>query len=273
MKKMLLLVPFVVLILGCEGQIVQKFEPEPDIFALMKIDNDSPNVSYSQRIRVDRSWDIKDTVNVWGVRDALVRIIPGNSSYVFVDSFFDPDSNYWRKYTEGHYYALLHPKLNDTTLYKLEVSLPWGDTVTGETKMPSQISLSWPKDEDTLSIANELANPHLITWNNCLNVGLYTLQCVPNVDTSKYDSFPPFLFIPSFTIDTSYAFFQERAAIPWVYNREYVIRINAYGTEYANYVKFGLSGGKANLATQDGDTCYGVFSGIAIDSVRVFIIP
>jgi hypothetical protein len=138
--------------------------------------------------------------------------------------------------------------------------------------MPSPVHLSWPKDGDTLSISQELANPHSITWNNCRNVGLYTLQCVPNVDTSKFDSFPSFLFIPSFSTDTSYHFFLERAVMPWVYNQEYVVRINAYGTEYANFVKKGFGSGRQNLVTQKGELCYGVFSGIAIDSVRIYLV-
>lgn len=273
MKRWIPFTIVILLILGCESQIDQKFEPEPDIFALMKIDNDSSNVIHRQRIKVDRSYDIKDTVDVWGVRDAFVRITSGNYTYTFVDSFFDSDSGYWRKYIEGNYYEWPSPKLNDTAVYSLEIILPWGDTVTSETKMPSPIHLFWPQDGDTLSLTEELTNPHPVIWNNCRNIGLYTLQCVPNVDTSRYDSFPPFLFIPSFTSDTSYAFFQERAAVGWVYNQEYVLRINAYGTDYASYVALGLSGGRRNILTSSGDTCYGVFSGISIDSVRVFLVP
>ncbi len=266
MKRLMplaLTVVLVALILGCEGQIDQKFEPEPDIFALMK----SSDSLLQQVIWVDQSYDIKDTLQGFGVTNAGVRISSMYGEYEFKDWYIRNDTYF--TCVEGKYVAniIFDPSIT----YYLEVVYPGGDTVTSETKMPSPIHLSWPKDGDTLSLTQELANPHLITWNNCLNVGLYTIQCVPNVDTSKYDSFPQFLFIPSFTIDTSYAFFQERAIVPWVYNQEYVLRVNAYGIEYASYVKFGLSGGKANLVTQKGDTCFGVFSGIAIDSVRVFI--
>lgn len=278
MKKLLPLILLVTLILACDGQIDQKFEPEADIFALLSVRDTSVDDGLGkyqwQWVKIDQSYDIKDSVSTWGLRGASAKLyyFPDPNSYVdLIDSFFDQDSLKWYKYDHEGWYGGFVP-ITDYDEYTLNIVLPWGDTVTGKSMLPSPVYISWPKDGDTLSISKELANPHPITWNNSHNVGLYTLQCVPNVDTSKYDSFPPFLFIPSFSNDTSYQFFLERAVVPWVYNQEYIVRVNAYGTEYASYIKLGLSGGKANLVTQTGDTCFGVFSGIAIDSVRVYLI-
>jgi hypothetical protein len=238
---------------GCEQDEDQVFEPEPNVFAVMKI-GDQADI---QVVNVELTYDIRDTVVRFEVPDAQVRIWGGADTFDF-------------QYCEDCQY-MQQASFNDTILYTLQVIYPEGDTVMGQSYMPSPVNINWPVEGETLSINQEVANPRYVTWGVCNNTGLYILQCSPDVDTSEIDEYNPFLYVPSFTADTSYLFFVERVLSPWVYDMDYKVRASAYGTEYASYVQLGLSVGQANLTNQDGDTCYGIFSGISIDSVRVYI--
>ncbi|MBN2378254.1 DUF4249 family protein [candidate division WOR-3 bacterium] len=268
--KRILFSPLVFLLtLGCSGVQEPEFEPETNVLALMRIDNRPEHIYPWQLIYVDQSYDIQDTVNVLGVRGARVEITGGEDVYTFVDSFYNEDSLRWEKYAEGHYYDWPHPKLNDTTLYRLQVIYPDGDTVTGEAYMPSAIEISYPEDSQAISISQQVTNPLTITWNSCKNTLYYMIICKPDVDTSEYDSYPPFLFMPAIRGDTSYAYFQERMILPWVYDMYYVLRVVALSPEYADY--FGLEGPGSDMGNLSGG--YGMFGGISEDSIRVYIVP
>ena len=115
--------------------------------------------------------------------------------------------------------------------------------------MPSPVSIVWPQEGDTISISSEVyVEPHPVAWNACHNAGFYTVQCVPDVDTSEYDNYSPFVFVPSFSADTSYLFFQERTISPesWEYDRYYLVRITAMGFKFSpdsTLLASGWSGG------------------------------
>jgi len=263
MKRLLLLSLVLLFFAGCESVEDQVFEPEPNILALMRIGNSW------KRVRVDQSYDIQDTVNLWGVRGAQVRVRGGGYVYTFLDSFYCPDSAQWFKYTEGNYYEHPFPKLNDTTLYSLEVILPWEDTVTADAYMPSPVRISSPADSDTVSISQEPYDPHIVTWNFCKNTALYLIYCIPDVDTSELGNISPIFSMPSFTMDTSYTFFLERMIAPWDFDMHYVLRVIAVSPEYVDYMGAEVPGGSvSNLSSG-----YGMFGGIAEDAIRVFIVP
>lgn len=269
MERWIFLFILVILSAGCEQKIEDVFEREPNIFSLMEIRRDMGELEW-QSVKVDQSYSITDTVKVWGVRGAYVKISGGADTFVMVDSFYDSELEQWVKQFEGWYCEWIY--LDDTTHYTLEVALPWGDTVTGSAFIPTPVRFSWPVEDETISLSAELAAPHLVTWNSCRNVGLYTMQCIPDVDTSAFDTLPQFMFLPSFTTDTFYPFFLARAEQEWYSDMYYYMRINAYGTDYAEYIGPDMTeAGRGNLTTQDGDNCYGVFSGIALDSVRIYI--
>lgn len=267
MKRDLLLGFILLLFVGCESAEDDVFEPEPNVLALMRIGYSSPPSLRRQRIKVDRSYDIEDTVDRWGLRDAYVKVWGEEDTFIFIDSFFDEDSAKWFKYNEGNYYEWAY--FDDTTLYHLEVALPWDDTVTAEAMMPSPVRISSPADSDTVSISQEPYDPHVVTWNSCKNTELYLLYCIPDVDDSLFNYYPDFLFFPSFTNDTSYAFFLQRMLAPWIYDEYYVLRVMAVSPEYAAYMGFfGPGEVYSNLSAG-----YGMFGGIAEDAIRVFIVP
>jgi len=249
---------------GCESAEEQVFEPESNILALMFITDTLEE--RTQFVKVDQSYDIEDTVGVEGVIDAKVTIWSEIDTFVFLDTFYHSDS-VLRFYCNEGWYGNWQTKFDDTTLYHLEVILPWEDTVTAQAYMPTPIQISAPADSDTVSISAEPYDPHVITWNSCKNTELYVIYCVPDVDDSLYKNYPNFLFFPSFTNDTSYAFFLQRALAPWIYDEYYVLRVMAVSPEYAAYMGFfGPGEVYSNLSAG-----YGMFGGIAEDSVRVFI--
>ncbi|TKJ43299.1 hypothetical protein CEE36_04505 [candidate division TA06 bacterium B3_TA06] len=257
MKRLLLLGLTLLLFARCESSEDYIFESQPNILALMRIKGIEHSYQYSEQvITVNQSYDIKDTVNQYGVRGAQVTVWGEDGSFFFF-SWRSPEEDYRTK-----------ANFNDTTLYHLEVALPWDDTVTAEAYMPSPIQISSPADSDTVSISAEPYDPHVITWNSCKNTELYALYCIPDVDDSLYKNYPNFLFFPSFTNDTSYAFFLQRALAPWIYDEYYVLRVMAVSPEYAAYMGFfGPGEVYSNLSAG-----YGMFGGIAEDSVRVYIV-
>lgn len=254
-------------LLTCEPPNNQKFDPEPNVMAVMNVQDSFT----SQLVIVDKTYDIADTVEEYGVSAAYVKLSGGTDTFMFVDSFYNPDSMRWIKQPGGRYWGW--GKFSDTVLYHVEIRYPGGDTVTAESYMPSPIHLYSPADEETISVSQAIADSQLVVWNSCRNTALYVVQCVPDVDTSRYGEFPFFIFIPSLVGDTAYPFFTSRVTTPWITNQRYVMRVTAYGTDYASYVTFGLSRGRRNILNTSGDTCYGVFSGISIDSVRVYLVP
>jgi len=260
MRRLFILSLVLLFFAGCESVEDQVFEPEPNILALMRIGNSW------KRVRVDQSYDIQDTVDRWGLRDAYVNVGGGEDTFVFADSFFDEDSAKWFKYNEGNYYCLAN--FNDTTLYHLEVIMPWDDTVTAEAYMPTPIRIHTPADSDTVSISQEPYDPHIVTWNFCKNTALYLIYCIPDVDTSELRNISPIFSMPSFTMDTSYTFFLERMVFPWDFNMHYVLRVIAVSPEYVDYMGAEVPGGSvSNLSSG-----YGMFGGIAEDSIRVFLV-
>lgn len=261
MKRLLLLSLVLLFFAGCESVEDQVFDPEPNILALMRIDD----TSIYQWVTVDQSYDIQDTVDLWGVRGAYVKVWGGEDTFTFEDSFYMADSAKWFKQPEGYYGEW--GNFNDTTLYHLEVILPWEDTVTADACMPSPIRISTPADSDTVSISAEPYDPHVVTWNPCRNTELYTIYCVPDVDTSELDDISPLYSLPSFTTDTSYTFFLERMVFPWDFNMHYVLRVIAVSPEYVDYMGWGPSGSVGNLSAG-----YGMFGGIAEDAIRVFLV-
>ena len=263
MKRLLLLGLTLLFFAGCESVEDQVFEPEPNIFALMRVGE----TWKWQWIKVEQSYDIQDTVNVCGLRDAYVKVWGGEDTFVFADSFFDEDLAKWFKYNEGWYGDWV--RLNDTTFYHLEVNLPWDDTVTADAMMPTPIRISSPAGSDTVSISAEPYNPHIVTWNSCKNTELYLVYCIPDVDTSELRNISPIFSMPSFTMDTSYTFFLERMVAPWIYDKYYVLRVIAVSPEYVDYMGAEVPGGSvSNLSSG-----YGMFGGIAEDAIRVFIVP
>lgn len=260
MRKLLPVLLILVFFLACEPPDEREFEPRPNVFALMK----GSDSLIQQVIWVDQSYDIKDSLEHFGVIDASVIIFSEYDTFVFVDTYRVADTVFYCY--EGKYVRDI--MFNDTTLYHLEVALPWDDTVTAEAYMPSPIQISAPADSDTVSISAEPYDPHVITWNSCKNTELYVIYCVPDVDDSLYKNYPNFLFFPSFTNDTSYTFFLQRMLAPWIYDKYYVLRIMAVSPEYAAYMGFfGPGEVYSNLSAG-----YGMFGGIAEDSVRVYIV-
>ena len=79
MRRLLLLSLVLLFFAGCESVEDQVFEPEPNIFALMRIDD----TSIYQWVTVDQSYDIQDTVNIWGLRDAYVKVWGGEDTFTF----------------------------------------------------------------------------------------------------------------------------------------------------------------------------------------------
>ncbi|MEA3311765.1 MAG: hypothetical protein U9Q76_06060 [candidate division WOR-3 bacterium] len=196
-----------------------------------------------------------------------MKVWGGEDTFVFADSFFNEDSAKWFKYNEGNYYEWAY--FDDTTLYHLEVILPWEDTVTAEAMMPTSVRIAAPADSDTVSISAEPYDPHVVTWNFCKNTKLYLIYCIPDVDTSELGNISPIFSMPSFTMDTSYTFFLERMIAPWIYNKYYVLRVIAVTPEYVDYMGAEVPGGSvSNLSSG-----YGMFGGIAEDAIRVFIVP
>jgi len=263
MKRAVLASLTLMLIAGCSGGEDAEFQPDPDILALMSV-GDTASL---QHVIVERSYDIADTVSEYGLSDATVRIITQQDTFDFADTFWDPDSDAWEPTpVEGWYWQWM--QLDDSSTYYLEVAMPWGDTVTAEAMMPSPLHILLPADSETVSISQQAYSPLMVSWNPCKNTDFYMLYCVPDVDTSEFRYYSSFLFLPSMTADTFYAFFRERMVMPWSYEEHYVLRVLAVTPEYADYLgMMGPSGSTSNLSKG-----YGVFTGIAEDSVRVFIV-
>jgi len=261
MKKMMLSGLVLLLLSGCESTEDNIFETKPNIFALMFVEDSS----HWQWIKVAQTYNIKDTVDTWGLRDALVKVWAGQDTFVFIDSFFDADSAKWFKYNEGWYGR--RAGFDDTILYHLEVIMPWDDTVTAEAYMPTPIRIHTPADSDTVSISAQPVAPHVITWNSCKNTELYLIYCIPDVDTSELDNISPIFTLPSFTMDTSYTFFLQRMIAPWDFDMHYVLRVIAVSPEYADYM--GMQGPGTSVSNLSSG--YGMFGGTSEDSIRVYI--
>jgi len=259
------LLPLLILsVIGCESTDYQVFEPQPNIFALMQVPQEASTVY--QFVKVDRSYDIEDTISSFGVTGAQVLIRNSKDTFLLVDSFFDNDSDKWVKQPDGWYGGEI--SVNDTSLYTLKVTMPSGDTVTGQAYMPSPLRILNPFDSTVVSISEQVVNPLTITWNFCKNTQYYLVMCIPDVDTSELDNYPPFLLFPSIRADTAYTLFLERTIFPWVYDMYYVLRVVAVSSEYSAYMGFqGPGGDMSNLSMG-----YGMFGGISQDSVRVYIV-
>lgn len=247
---------------ACEQELDKDFEPEPNVFALMKATGDTS----SQLVIVDQSYSISDTLDSTGVRDASVKVHTLADTFTFADSFYNQETGQWEKQPQGRYWGWID--IADTTLYSLEVILPWEDTVKGQAYMPTPVRISAPADSDTVYISKQGSNPTPITWNACANTQLYLIYCIPDVDTSQYKNYSGFLLFPSYTTDTSYAFFAQRMASPWEFEMPYLIRVIALSPAYVAYSGYldPMQTTYTNLSAG-----YGVFAGISEDSVRVFI--
>lgn len=261
MKRFLLVGLIVLAFAGCTQEDGYEFEPEPNILALMHTRGIQwPYYGSYQYIIVAQTHDIGDTLDLWDAPIAdQISIWGGSDTF----DFYRTSDLLWFNATAYNARA----DFNDTTLYHLEVVMSWGDTVTAEAMMPSPIYIIMPSDSDTVQMSQ--ASLYTITWNSCKNTELYTIYCIPDVDTSELDDISPLYSLPSFTTDTSYTFFLERMVFPWDFNMHYVLRVIAVSPEYAAYMGFfGPGEVYSNLSAG-----YGMFGGIAEDAIRVFIVP
>lgn len=258
MKKVLPILIILVLSLGCQPPEEQEFEPEPNVFALMRVGADF------QLIKVERTASMADTVGDWGITDAQVKVRNdywGEVEFLHVLDHHIPNLP-WRQWTSGEY-VTTGRVLRDRYLQTLEVILPWGDTVTAEAYMPSPIHILVPTDSDTVSISRQSTEPTFITWNKCDNTEIYLIYCTPDEALEEY---PLLLYIPAITADTSYALFLERMIFPWVTDKHYKLTVEAVSPQYYDYLGFGPQGSISNLSSG-----YGVFGGVAVDSIRIYI--
>ncbi len=254
MRSRQFLLLMTIFLLQCQDY-KQEFEPEPNIFAVMKIS--SPKYDY-QEILVDQTYDIKDTLespeffeDVIGVTGAKVTVCGLDDTFYFEEDPFSP----------GLYMA--YSGFNDSTLYHLEVRLPWGDTVTGQAYMPTPLEIIWPEERtcETISISAELRDSHRISWNSCNNVSKYVIYCEPYFGLVSEG-----MYFPSFTGDTSYAFFAERNVWPWSFGKEYELIVVAITPEYDRYT-YSSNPGKSNLSSG-----YGLFGGVTLDTRLIYIV-
>ena len=259
-----LLIIFLISIVACETDVLE-FEAETNIFAVFKVKDFGLGRGWME-VFVDQSHSIDDSLSgysfsnrfyyVEGISGAKVTIYSGIDSISFEEG-----------YPSGHYENRM--ETDENTLYKLEVLLPWGDTVIGSAYMPEPVEFFWPLEEwdsithiisiDTVSISKELENPSMVLWNSCKNVSKYFIYCEPIFSVNN-------IAIPSVTSDTCYPFFVERAVWPWTFNMNHDLTVVGITHEYEEYANQ-QSPGKANLSSG-----YGVFTGITIDRVPVHIV-
>lgn len=240
-----------ILFLGCEEEI-QEFEPEPNICAVMRLEL---SASRWQEIRIDTTYSIQDSLPpnyldyFEGVEGAEAFIYSAQDTLVFEESPYNP----------GLYMA--YSGFNDSTLYHLEVRLPWGDTVIGQAYMPTYVQISWPKSRDTIALAEELRDSNLVCWNKCQHVKRYMVQLISEGEGYVTDYY-------YFTDDTSCAFFAENASkIPTCEFPLYLhLVVIGLSQEYEDYWD-PRSYGRSNLSCR-----YGVFGGIAVAEVEVYIV-
>ena len=267
MKRCFLLGLIFIFVVGCNQEEEYEFEPESNILALMQIGEDDfmPFVGTNKYIIVGRTYDITDTLESDKKEEARsVKVFSETDTFVFKPSVTLNWSNV-TVYEDRAY-------LNDSTLYHLEIVTSWGDTVTAEAYMPTPFRIHTPADSDTVSISQQSYDPLVITWgwrHSCRNTELYTIYCIPDVDTSELDEISPLYSLPAFTTDTSYAFFLERMVFPWDFNMHYVLRVIAVTPEYIDYMGFLNPTGESCGNLSSG---YGMFGGISEDSIRVFIV-
>ncbi|TKJ43300.1 hypothetical protein CEE36_04510 [candidate division TA06 bacterium B3_TA06] len=239
----------------------QEFEPEPNIFAVMKIS--SPKYDY-QEILVDQTYDIKDTLESPEFFEDVIGVTGAKVTVCGLDDTFYFEEAPWGLDQPGHYFTLYQsPLFNDTTLYTLEVHLPWGDTVTGQAFMPTPLEIIWPEERtyETISISAELRDSHRISWNSCNNVSKYVIYCEP-----YFGLISEGMYFPSFTGDTSYAFFAERNVWPWSFGKEYELIVVGITPEYDRYT-YSSNPGKSNLSSG-----YGLFGGVTLDTRLIYIV-
>lgn len=236
----------------------QEFEPEPNILAVMKI---SGRQYESQEIFIDQTFNIKDTLSrdeefsdISGLSGAEVVVSSADDTFYFEE---DP----WGLFSPGHYFTLYQsPVFNDSTLYTLEVCLPWGDTVTGEAYMPGRITIYWPGEGDTISLSQELCDSNLVCWRKSRNVNRYMVHLL----------YPEWGYVTDyyyFVGDTSCAFFAEQSSdIPTHWFVPLKLHVMGLTPEYEDYWD-PRSYGESNLSCR-----YGVFTGIALAEVNVYIV-
>ncbi len=228
----------------CE-EIEEEYQREPVIFGIL---NPGKEI---QLIKVDTTYNIKDSVYKEGVSNAVVRVFTQDTCIEFKEIDFS-----------GMYIAQKGAWLSPLYRYRLEVVMPYHDTITAETKVPSQIKIISPQNYDTVFLDS---SPPPLVWNSVKNKFMYLVYAFPFYpDTTWIDSLPLTSLMPlGDTADTVMPVFEiGKNSLFKLRDTLYIIRVFAIDENYFNYIYYDST----NLSKG-----YGTFCGLSEDSVKVYV--
>ncbi len=230
---------------SCQENRGPQFEPEPVIFAVLRAGDSL------QKIIVDQTYGIEDSVAQSGVTGARVWVFGNGDSIRFSEQ---PD-------TEGVYTAFVDTNwLAPTTDYRLQVVLPWApnDTVKAQTRVPGRFRIIAPTTTDTV----RFQQLPVLTWSASLGVYLYHVWIYPLTDSLGIDSLPLYNRIPQSASDTVLNL-SELQSYFMLLDTIYIIRVAASEENTYRYMR--------EDTTTNISWGFGLFGGIAEDSVKIFI--
>lgn len=232
----------ILLLFGCDEE-VGEHRPEPVIFGLLQ-----PRLGELQTITVDRTYGIAETVSTTGVSGAVVKVMWADTEVYFQEGRY-----------RGFYYGRLN-RFSPHIDYGLEVVLPWGDTVYGQTRVPGPFRILEPSYGDTV---HKESLPDLI-WTRSEGAYLYVVYIFPQ----GFKPEPPPIMGPRTHIpflatqDTSLKLSEYPEPYFFWVDTTYTIWVRAFERNVYNY---GLRG-STNLSKG-----YGVFGGHALESLELFV--
>ncbi len=233
-------------IVMCE-QPQERHIREPVVFGVLNVGKDT------QWIRVDTTYGLEDSVGEMGVSGARVKVFVSDGDTI---NFKEAENS------SGWYFTSRGEWLSPEKQYLLEIVMPYGDTITATTKVPSQIEIISPSDYDTICIDS---SPPPLIWSSAKNKFMYLVYAYPFYpDTTWIDSLPLTSLMPlGDTVDTVIPVFEiGKNSLFSLRDTLYIIRVFAIDENYFNYIYYDSS----NLSKG-----YGTFCGISEDSLKVYI--
>lgn len=247
MKRTISLILLVLLLWGCEKPPSEEYEPELNIFCLLRTN------ANEQWVKVSRSYKM-DEPSDYDLEDVIV-ILSGDN---FTDTLIPTD-------TSGIYITQDTLEIKPLHTYHLLVSAKDMDTVKGITSVPGDFEIIYPEEEDTLNIIEEdsvvlkkskNAKGYHIIIGRKDTLYSYSYEWMVPQDTTQ-DSLTTYIFLFWGHIRKPGSGFVKVAAVDthyWSYRHKY-----DWGEEGIR-LEEGIEGG------------LGVFGSAVIESVAVYIV-